>query len=316
VSAGTPWLSVLLPVFNGATYLEAALDSVAREGAGDLEVVAADDGSTDGTLELLARWQARLPLQVIHRGGDGSWPTGFDRALSRARGRWACLLSHDDLWLPGRLAAVRRVLSEEPAPVLLLHGARFIGPGGGALGTWRCPLPAGRIDGARVVERLLVQNFVASPAPVFDRAAAVAAGGMDPDLWFTGDWDLWLRLARTGPVHHLPAPLVAYRIHPTSLTSARPRPPGELRRQLQTVLERHLPALATSRRLRVEAAARFSVDLNVSLGEAARGAPLPTWALARGFARLGPGGWVRYLRDSRIAERLGARLRLRWSPGA
>ena len=49
-----------------------------------------------------------------------------------------------------------------------------------------------------VVERLLVQNFISMPAPLFSREAAIRVGGLDEDLWYTADWDFWLKLAAVG----------------------------------------------------------------------------------------------------------------------
>ena len=61
------------------------------------------------------------------------------------------------------------------------------------------------------VERLAVQNFIAIPAAAFDRELALRLGTMDESLWYTADWDLWLRLGRAGNVRHIRSPLAASR---------------------------------------------------------------------------------------------------------
>ncbi len=164
-----------------------------------------------------------------------------------------------------------------------------------------------------LVERLLVQNFIAMPSPMFDRAAALRLGGMDESLWFTADWDFWLRLARMGPVRYLRRPLAAFRLHPASQTMARASDGHSRRQQLLVVLERNMAAWAGDPvdAPRVRRTAEFSVEVNVALAGAARGEAIPWRDLLRRWLRLGPRGWLRYWRDSRILERVGARLRLR-----
>lgn len=310
-----PWLSVIMPVFNGAEYIGEALESVRREGTEGVEIVAADDGSTDGTLDVLQGYASLLPLRIVHRGGDGSWAAGANKAMAVAEGRFASILCHDDLWFPGRLSLLRRWATRSPAAHLFIHPALFVGPHGERLGHWSCPFPAREalLASELVLERLLVQNFIASPAPMFDRAAALESGGFDPDLWFTGDWDLWLRLAAKGPVGFSPEPLAGFRIHASSLTVSRRRTTDELRLSMTSVLGRHLAALRASgeRRRRIEKVASFSIELNVALAEAARERRWPPLRTAAALLRLGPAGVWRYFRDSRIVERISARLRLR-----
>jgi SAM-dependent methyltransferase len=307
-----PVLSVIMPTYDGARWLGAALESVRAEGADGLEVVLVDDGSTDATLQIAARFARELPLRILAPGRSGSWVAATNHGLAAARGEWACFLHQDDLWRPGRLRAVRAALPRVEG-ALLFHPAEFVGPDGAALGRWSCPVAPGRVSPDELVERLLVQNFIAIPAPVFRRAAALEGGGLDPSLWFTADWDLWLRLAARGPALVLGEPLAAFRVHPEAQTLARPARQEEMRRQLATVLDRHLPRWPASgrRRARVARAARASVEVNAALAAAARGERVRWGPAAGALLELGPAGWHRYLHDSRLVERVGARLRLR-----
>jgi len=309
-----PWLSVIMPTYNGEAYLASALDSVRAQDDPDIEVIAVDDGSTDGTVPLLESYAGRLPLRVVRRRRVGNWVANTNHGLALARADHLCFLHQDDLWLAGRLAEVKRLLAHSPA-ALLLHPSWYIGPDGRRLGVWRCPLPAGtgEVAAGLVVERLLVQNFIAVPAPVFRREAALAAGGLDENLWFTADWDFWLKLAATGPVVHHPEPLSAFRIHPQSQTAVRTAWAEDLRGQLTAVLDRHLPAWERLHpgRGAVGRAARFGLEVTMALAACAHGQRADWLRLARCGLRLGPMSWHRFLRDSRIVERVGARLRLK-----
>jgi hypothetical protein len=305
-------LSVVMPTFNGERYLAAALGSLLGQLDGDAELVVVDDGSSDGTVELVERLTRGTPTRLLRPGRLGSWAAATNRGLRQARGQWCCILHQDDLWLPGRLARLRAELPRAGG-ALILHDARYVDPAGAPLGDWTCPLPGGEVDAEHFVERLLVQNFIAMPSPTFLRAAALREGGLDERLWFSADWDLWLRLGAAGPVRFIPEVLAAFRLHPESQTAARPVGEGEWAEQLNAVLERHLERWPVTgvRRRRVERAARASVAVNSTLALAARGVH-GSWApLAFQLACLGPAGWGRYLRDSRLVERVGARLRLR-----
>jgi hypothetical protein len=154
-------------------------------------------------------------------------------------------------------------------------------------------------------ERLLVQNFIAMPAPVFRREVALGLGGLDESLWYTADWDLWLRLAAAAQCRFIDAPLAAFRIHPESQTVLRSR--EDMRGQMAAVLERHL-GRHTPRRIRRVAC--FSLEVNAGLATAIGSGPVP-WRLLAGFVALGPAGWVRYVRYSRILERVLCRLHMR-----
>lgn len=305
-----PWLSVVMPTYNGERYVAAALESVCREDDPGVELVVVDDGSTDRTREIVEGYARRAPVRLIAGRHTGNWVASTNAGLRSASGRLACILHQDDLWLPGRAARVRAASAGGDAR-LIVHPAVFIGEDGGVLGRWTCPLREPSVPAGEFLERLLVQNTIAIAAPTFDRRAALASGGLDESLWYTADWDLWLRLGAPGPVRFLREPLAGFRVHDESQTIARPTTRDELLAQMRIVFERHLPRLDAPRAV-VEAvrhAAEFSMRLNASLAAAARGAErLPAWELARGFARLGVRGGRRYLRDSRIVERVRARL--------
>jgi GT2 family glycosyltransferase len=307
-------LSVVMPTFNGERYLVAALESVLGQRGDGVELVVVDDGSTDGTVEIVERLTRGFPTRVLRPGRLGSWVAASNLGLREARGAWACFLHQDDLWLPGRLARVRAELPSARGAIVL-HDARFVDPSGQPLGDWTCPLPPGDVAPGVFLERLLTQNFIAIPSPTFHRATALEHGGLDERLWLSADWDLWLRLGAAGPVRFLPEALAAFRLHPDSQTASRPAGAREWEGQLATVLERHLARWPATGGLRrgVERTAWASVAVNSTLAAAARGAPVAWGPLALRLLGLGPLGGYRYLRDSRLVERVGARLRLRRS---
>jgi hypothetical protein len=159
-----------------------------------------------------------------------------------------------------------------------------------------------------VTERLLVQNFIAAPSPVFRKDAWLRCGGLDEELWYTADWDIWLKLAQSGPVYYHDIATIGFRIHAGSLTVTGSREPAVFEQQMQFVLDRHLLNLRGGRK-DLERVARASITINTALASASSGDVGGLFRAAAQILRLGPGGIHRYMRDSRILERVAPRVR-------
>jgi len=305
-----PLLSVVMPIHDGVEWIGATLDSLAAEPRDGLEIIVIDSSPTSATADIVERFADRLPLRLLRRTDLGPWQTKTNLGVELATADHACILHQDDLWLPGRVEAVRRWLADAPDVVLHLAPTTIIDRRGRPLGQWNCPLPADKVLGTEfVLERLLVQNFVSVPAPIFCRSAWMACGGMDEGLWYTPDWDVWAKLASAGPLVYHEDVTTAFRVHRSSLTVTGSHNAGELRSQMEIVLERHLNRLPAAIQRRVEPAARASINVNVSLAAASGGSFAAMFRAARNMLSLGPSGIGRYLRDSRLHERVVPRLR-------
>jgi glycosyltransferase involved in cell wall biosynthesis len=300
-----------MPTYNGERFIAAALESVREQYDEAIELVIVDDGSTDHTLDIVRDFASVLPIRLITPGRLGNWVAVSNLGLGEAIGDWACFLHQDDLWLSGRLARLRTEM-ESTKRVLIIHDAMYVGPDGQGLGPWTCPFPEGVVPPNLFIERLLVQNFIAIPSPVFRRSAVIDSGGLDEALWFSADWDLWLRLGAMGPVRFIAETLSAFRIHPASQTAARKLLPNEWEQQLTTVLARHLQSWPVTGKLRtsVERVAMASIALNSALSAGSRGEHVKPAAILHRLLALGPSGWHRYLRDSRIVQRVYSRLKV------
>ena len=162
-----------------------------------------------------------------------------------------------------------------------------------------------------MVEKLLVQNFIAIPAPIFKRKVAIAVDGLNDELWYTADWDFWLKLAARGQTVYLPQPLAAFRVHGDSQTIRRSSSIDEFRQQMRLVVDRHLNHSGAKSKLDSEVAkvAFFSTEVNTTLAAMVHGESPNLFKLLTNFLSLGLGGWRRYWYDSRIQERISARLK-------
>ena len=161
---------------------------------------------------------------------------------------------------------------------------------------------------------LLVQNAIAIPSPLIRRSAWAAAGGMDEALWYTADWDLYLKLLAHGDMAVRPMATTAFRLHGGSLTMQGRHQAGAMEQQHAAVLARHLPLLAPVPPA-VEQRARASAALNCALAGASAGRLRALAGALLRLAALGPLGMAHYMRESRIAERVWPRLRLALAGG-
>jgi hypothetical protein len=303
-----PWLTVVMPSYRGEEWIGLALQSLAAEPTDGIEVLLIDGGPTPAAREIAREFEDRLQLRVVVREDLNNWHGKTNFGVQLAHSPHACLLSVDDVWLPGRATTVRAWIEAAPSAVLHLAPTAIIDRRGGELGIWRCPLPSSReLSFDAVAERLLVQNFIASPTPVFRRDAWSASGGLDESLWYTADWDIWLKLAAAGEVHYHPEVTSGFRIHGGSLTMTASRNSAELEQQMRTVLERYLPRLKT-RSQDLERAARASIAVNVALAAAAAGNPRGLWGALGSVLRLRPAALRRFLRDTRLLERVRPRV--------
>ena len=252
-------------------------------------------------------------MQVLSRPDLPMWPVKTNFAAQISQAPYLCWLHQDDLWLPGRADAIRRWIAESPSAVLHLAPSVVVNDQGRHLGTWNCPLPsAGDVPARMLAERLIVQNFISAPAPVFRRDAWIATGGLDEALWYTADWDIWLKLAASGAVRYHSDPTTAFRVHGGSLTIVGGRDLVRLAEQMQIVIERHLPSVPDGSGL-VKRLVSVSCAVNIALAAASGGNLRYLLGAIAGAILLGPKGWVRYCQDSRIVERLMPRLRAKFS---
>jgi glycosyltransferase involved in cell wall biosynthesis len=304
-----------MPTHNGERWLAATLDSLVAQDDRQFEVLLIDSSSTPALVSIAEQYRDRLDLAIDRRPDIQSWPAKTNLGVERARAPFVAVLHQDDVWLPGRAVKLRKRLSAAPDSAMFLNASHIVDAAGRCLGTWRCPLPGDDtpVPSALLIERLIVQNFIAMPAPVIRRDAWLAVGGMDVSLWYTPDWDLYFKLVAHGPVRYDAGPTTGFRIHGNSLTISGSRSIGDFREQMQVVIDRYacqLPAKSRDAALR---AARASIEVNVALALASRGQAQALLMALAAMLVLGPQGLFRYLRDARLHERVAPRLRARFA---
>lgn len=314
--APAPFFSVVMPVYDGAGFLPDALAALKAQEPfdGGWEAVATDDGSRDGSRGLLEAAAKEMPLRVVDGARRGNWVASTNKALGLCHGEWVVFLHQDDAWVPSRLRRLREVAAQVPDCGFLVNDTRFFGADGRSLGPWRAPLPAGFSPPARCLPPMLVQNNFSVPGVAIRRALLQEIGPLDESLRYTADWDAWLRAMERCGVVRVPEYLSFFRVHGGSQTVVDfAAHCGEMRRNLETVAERHLPglrALLPSRRVaKWERLARLGIETDLFLAAAGMKAPLPWRPFLRAAFRAGPHRWSAFLRLSRTVQRALPRLR-------
>jgi glycosyltransferase involved in cell wall biosynthesis len=216
--AGAPRVRVVIPTFNNARFVGAAIQSALDQSVGDLEVVVVDDGSTDATREVV---EAIPDRRVVYRRQENQGPSAArNNALRDATNELVAFLDADDLWLPDKLARQLALLDASEA-VGLVHGAYIVVDEQG--GELRRRLGPG-ISG-RVADRLAVENLVSGSATtsLVRRGLLDRVGLFDESLRGGEDWDLWFRIARVAELAYVPEPIAKIRLHGRNSTRAEQR---------------------------------------------------------------------------------------------
>jgi glycosyltransferase involved in cell wall biosynthesis len=214
--ADRPEISVVIPTRNRRRLLALALASVLDQQGVRLEVIVVDEASTDDTVDMVrAIGDPRVRL-VRHEVALGK-SSARNRGIMESVGDWIAFLDDDDIWAPDKLRLQVEVL-RAAGRAWAYTGAVNITDDHRVLGG--AP-PRAPEEIARSLHR--VNGVPGGCSTVLVRKEALPRDGFDERYRLCEDWDLWIRLARSGLPAHVPRPLVGYRVHSgnSSLDTAR-----------------------------------------------------------------------------------------------
>ena len=205
-----PLVSVVIPAYNYAAYLDEALRSVLDQTYPKIELIVLDDGSTDATREVLERYDGRFHWETHENMGQANT---LNRGWLMSEGGILAYLSPDDVLLPGAVETSVTRLLENPDAVLAYCDYYLIDEGSRVLR---------RVSAPDFDYREMVAKFVCPPGPgaFFRRDAFEAAGLWDGSYKQMPDYDYWLRLGLLGRFLRIPEALAAFRVHEGSLSFA------------------------------------------------------------------------------------------------
>ncbi|HYK05803.1 MAG TPA: glycosyltransferase family 2 protein [Thermoanaerobaculia bacterium] len=208
-------VSVVMPVHNGARFLEESLASIVGDAFDELVIV--DDGSTDATPALLGAWAAREPrIVIVTLERNRGLAHALNRGLETARGEYVARHDADEVYVRGRIAAQVEMLDRERDVVLVSTWFDIIDEQGRRTGTYRPSYSPEEID-----YLLNFYNVLGGHAQVmFRREAALRAGRYAEEFSTVEDYDLWRRLRRLGRIVILPRIGLLRRHHSSGVSFA------------------------------------------------------------------------------------------------
>jgi len=208
----SPRVSVLMPVFNGGPYLSPAIESVLAQSLRDYEFIVVDDGSTDGSADVIASFAAAdSRIRAFRKDNSGISDT-LNRGIAEARGDWIARLDADDIMLPRRLERQLAFVLGDSEIVAAGSYYDLIDAAGARCATLR-PLPRDRHELQRFLDAREPLTFT-HPTMIYRRHIAIALGGYRRDYEPCEDIELFARmLAMSGVILIQPEILTLYRVH-------------------------------------------------------------------------------------------------------
>jgi glycosyltransferase involved in cell wall biosynthesis len=202
-----PLVSVIIPCYNGETYLGEAITSALVQTYRNVEVLVIDDGSTDRSPAIAQKF----PVRYIRQENRGLTPTR-NRGIRESRGSFIVFLDADDRLRPDAIEAGMRVFAENADCAMTVGDHLFVSENGSHLADSqkRCLTEAH-------YEALLRSNFIEMISSVlFRKSVLERVGGFDVSLRVAEDYDLYLRISRDHPICCHPAVIAEYRLHQTN----------------------------------------------------------------------------------------------------
>jgi teichuronic acid biosynthesis glycosyltransferase TuaG len=208
-------VSVVIPVYNQADFVVAAIDSVLAQDYPHIDLTVVDDGSTDATPRLLAAHPGTFTVLTQPNRGAAA---ALNRGIRESRGEFVCWLSADDLFLPGKVTRQVEAFGGDPELGLVYTGYERIRADGASIIRVPSPLPVHPDPFVMV----FWQNSINGSSVMVRREVFETCGAFDESLRADVDGDMWLRLTQRYDVRRIDGVYLKYRVHDQALSANRP----------------------------------------------------------------------------------------------
>lgn len=202
-------VSVIMPVLNGARYIDTAVASIIKQSYADFEFIIIDDGSTDNTPEYLRAWARRDARVRILAGSGGGISAALNKGLAEARGAIIVRMDADDIAAPERIRQQVSFLQANPTIAVVGSALRYVDADDSPSVLGKYPLSPGEVRTALRSG----QNPIAHPTVAMRRDVVRAVGEYRALFDGAEDFDLWLRITEQHEIANLPEALLDYRLH-------------------------------------------------------------------------------------------------------
>ena len=212
-SNNKPFISVIIPVYNGEKTIRETIDSVLNQTYSNLEIIVINDGSLDLTLNVIYTIKdSRVKVFSYEKSGVS---ISRNRGIERASGQFISFLDADDIWTPEKLEEQLKALQTNPQASVAYSWVDYIDENGDFFRHGNHITMNGN-----AYEQMLIQNILENGSnPLIRRQALINIGNFDQSLKFAEDWDMWLRLASRYNFVTVPYAHVLYRTSSYSVST-------------------------------------------------------------------------------------------------
>ncbi len=208
-NSDSPKVSIITPVLNQVEFIETCIQSVLSQDYPHVEYWVMDGGSTDGTLDVIRRYEGKLRWASENDKGQSS---AINKGFRLAGGDILSWLNADDLLYPSAVSAVVEAFHQSPEVAVIYGDCDYVDPAGNVLGAY----PARPFDYAALLVR--AENYIPQPAAFFRKEVLESVGSLNEDLHYVMDFEYWLRIGARHPMKYLPIKLAALRLQPAAKT--------------------------------------------------------------------------------------------------
>jgi glycosyltransferase involved in cell wall biosynthesis len=199
-----PKVSIITPSFNQGQFLEASIRSVLEQDYPNIEYILVDGGSKDESVDIIKKYQARLAWWVSEK--DKGHADALNKGFSQATGEILAWLNSDDIYFPTAVSEAVSILKSHPEVGMVYGDADLIDDSGTNVGQF-----ASKQTGYR---QMLRGSVHIPQATTFFRADLWRqVGSLDLSLFFSFDYDFWVRLAKVSQLLYVPKRWAKFRIH-------------------------------------------------------------------------------------------------------
>lgn len=207
-----PLVSVVIPNYNYARYVSAAVESALSQTYTHVEVIVVDDGSTDNSIEVLRTFENKI--RIIQQKNSGQ-SISRNRGISEARGDFVAFLDADDLWMPTKLEK-QMALFRNPSVGLVYCGVNLTDSDLKTIEIQRAEYRGRTLYAHTEYARAVVLG--GESTAVVRKEVFLRAGLFDPALSLSAGWDMWRRIASAYEIDFVDEPLIQYRQHGSNVT--------------------------------------------------------------------------------------------------
>lgn len=198
-----PLVTVVIPTYNREQFIRECVDSVLNQTFRDFELIVVDDGSTDGTVQVLGPVLGEIHFVKQWQQGPSA---ARNHGILLSAGEWLCFLDSDDLWLPGKLESQHEYIQQNPETRVCYTEEIWYRKGRRVN-----PAKKHRKYSGFIYQRLLPLCIISPSSVMIHRSVFDDVGLFDETLPACEDYDLWLRIGARYPIHLLPEPLIIKR---------------------------------------------------------------------------------------------------------